>query len=207
MVISSEARDRIKRFKKEFKTDPHRLLDSMPDVGDAKWRGPHAETIRLRNGYSSPSEAANSTLFVSNLLKTLKAWDWGKRGASPVPHCQFRSEVRRAAGKVDYLGSMRLDEIGDVDAEQIGNALWKTISELQMTGANAKLVYGTKAVHHLLPQLIPPMDGNYTAKFFGTENRLYTNEKGAFNDMFHEFVHLARTLAPQLKAPRIRIQR
>lgn len=58
--------------------------------------------------------------------------------------------------------------IGDpaLDTEEIALELWNLIESLEIVTNDSKIVSGTKALHHLLPDLVPPMDHAYTQPFF-----------------------------------------
>jgi hypothetical protein len=45
--------------------------------------------------------------------------------------------------------------------------LWTLIDTLGVVPNDAKLLAGTKTLHHLLPDLVPPMDREWTGTFFG----------------------------------------
>src|SRR5260221_103336 len=49
-------------------------------------------------------------------------------------------------------------------------ALWELSSTLGIVENQAKLVAGTKALHHILPELVVPMDREYTQLLFGWQN-------------------------------------
>jgi hypothetical protein len=62
----------------------------------------------------------------------------------------------------------------------------------------SKLVPGTKALHHLLPDLIVPEDRAYTQRFFGYHNPefqgQYGSQKPVFVNTFVTFARIARAV-------------
>jgi hypothetical protein len=56
--------------------------------------------------------------------------------------------------------------VNHASANDIIEELWQLIDNLGIVENEAKLVSGSKALHHLLPDLVVPMDRAYTQKFF-----------------------------------------
>ena len=81
--------------------------------------------------------------------------------------------------------------INDAHENDISEELWQLIYNLDIVENEAKLVSGSKALHHLLPDLVVPMDRAYTQKFFGWHNpefqysqkRCFTEALSAFTDI------------------------
>ncbi len=59
-----------------------------------------------------------------------------------------------------------LCNIPDADIEHVGKQLRTLIEKLKVGANSTILVPETKAIHHLLPSLCPPIDRNYTLRFF-----------------------------------------
>ena len=199
MVLKRSVRMRIERFKCFFQTNPHDPVCMIKSASLAKWRLPHINTIQLRREFALPSQAAADPKFRQSLLGTLQAFGMGKRGhtVSEDFHCQ----VKRAARKLDSLSEMRIECVPDEIIECVTNELWKCISSLELTtAAEARLVFGTKAVHHLIPDLVPPMDRKFICiRFFEKHFSSRAMEKQTFREVFPELIRIARDLAPQLE--------
>jgi NTP pyrophosphatase (non-canonical NTP hydrolase) len=61
---------------------------------------------------------------------------------------------------------MHLDD-PSLDAEKTEELVWSAMEQVSgITTNKAKLVASSKALHHVLPELIPPIDRWYTARFF-----------------------------------------
>jgi hypothetical protein len=77
------------------------------------------------------------------------------------------ARVRGGAGSYPALPE-RLEHLtieGALPAD-IAERLWSLVTSLAIVENNAKIVAGTKALHHLLPDLVVPMDREYTGTFF-----------------------------------------
>ena len=71
----------------------------------------------------------------------------------------------KAACKLDHLSDLDITNT-NYDVGAATDRLWDVIGKLKITTADARIVSGTKAIHHLVPDLIPPMDNRYTGEFF-----------------------------------------
>lgn len=70
--------------------------------------------------------------------------------------------------------------------------------------AEARIVANSKLLHHVLPNLVPPMDREYTFKFFYGRGMLSISEERAFREMFSRQIQIARHNAGAIEAiPRI----
>ncbi len=68
-----------------------------------------------------------------------------------------------------------------------------------MVDNRAKIVAGTKTLHHLLPDLVVPMDRAWTGAFFAwSQAAPQYQQHQAFVRAFKAFVHVAREVDPAL---------
>ena len=58
-------------------------------------------------------------------------------------------------------------ENAGLDANAVAASLDRLVSDLGVVDNKSLLVAGTKTLHHLLPDLVPPMDRRWTGAFFG----------------------------------------
>ena len=199
MQLKPVVRDRLDKLEKKLLACPKTLLDEIPADSIAKWKTAHVRTIELRRGYSLPSEAVGDSEFICSLEKTLEAWGWGKRGAERVGTTEFESQITRVAEDLDFLSEVRIESLHGHEVDRIIHKLWTCIANLDITTAKARLVFGTKAIHHLLPDLVPPMDRQNTGCFFKKYWSSESTEERAFCDIYPAFARLARCLTPRLK--------
>src|SRR5262249_6245168 len=62
---------------------------------------------------------------------------------------------------------------------------------------NTRIVPGSKALHHLLPELIVPIDRAYTQTFFRWQNPRFQYEQAScFQQAFAAFAEIARRVHP-----------
>jgi len=76
--------------------------------------------------------------------------------------------------------------------------LWQLIDRLHIVENDTPIVSGTKALHHILPDLVVPMDRAYTQKFFGWHNPQFQYGQGrCFKLAFEGFCHIAANVPLQ----------
>jgi len=96
--------------------------------------------------------------------------------------------------QVDAINALRSVSLHDVSASEIGQLtarLWPLLSALEVSVAEATIVANSKTLHHLLPNLVPPIDRTYTYDFFYSRMNLSVSEEDAFSEIFQRFHLLA----------------
>lgn len=156
----------------------------------------HRETVALRSLSGSAEVAISNPEFVSSLRRTLIAWRLDVRGSRLVGATEFADALRMALPRITVLEQLSIDaELPNGTAE----ALWDLINSIGITSNDAKIVAGTKALHHLLPELVPPMDRAWTGKFFALHDPQWqgATQRRTFLRLFKTFVEIARAVDPQ----------
>lgn len=181
----------------KLKQDPVSALNACcVVVSKTDWKLVLHERLikQTKTCFSTPSEAADNDAFLADLYDILTAW-YGSR-AWWLKHFddRFRVAVKNAAAQLDYLKDLRVENVGPTQVECITDTLWRVIQNLSITRGKAKIVSGTKAIHHLVPDLIPPMDVRYTGKFFWKHREIgqALRQQSIFRLIFCFFVDLAR---------------
>lgn len=135
----------------------------------------------------------------------------GPRGARMVDFIDFKNSFRSQLENIDRVQDYRpalfhADEtlrLSDVPAEEVSalsNNLWAIISGISIGVGETKIVIGSKAVHHLFPELIPPIDGRYTVRFFYGHQPDLSGVRGEtiFREIFPRFHRIAAACADQI---------
>lgn len=149
----------------------------------------HAETIRLRRELGTVAAAVASERFVGSLHATLRAWGIGVRASSLVEPSNLQAELNGSLSQLEALEGVQLADAGRSDR----NAVWGLIQSLAITGNRARLVALTKTLHHLLPDLVPPIDRAYTGLFLGFHQLAFQNDQSEiFEAAWTAFQEVAR---------------
>ncbi len=157
----------------------------------------HQTTILMRKRLGSALKAIKNDDFLESLYKTLRAWGIGLRGAILVPYPEFKRAIQNKAKLISDLEEFRIDDI-QINPQQLSNSLWGLMDSLEIVENNAKLVASSKALHHILPDLIVPIDRAYTRRFFGWHGPEFQyNQKKFLSLAFESFTIIARATNPK----------
>lgn len=156
----------------------------------------HLETIAARRKLGSVANALADDTFLRSLYKTLQAWGIGARASNLVAEVEFVTALRSKASALAAFDGMRIDD-RTLHVSALSEQLWRTIAALGIVVNNSKIVPGTKTLHHILPDLVVPVDRAYTQKFFRWHNPEFQyGQASAFHHCFSAFVEIARAVDP-----------
>lgn len=156
-----------------------RSLEVMKEFG-----GPsiyfHVQAIKERETYFL------SDRHIEMIYATLASWGMHKMGdpeitkAKMVEFPEFKQSIIKHRDSLHQLSSLRMDSCSQEqygkhldDLEQIYYTLKVSISE-------ATIVAHSKTLAHILPDLIPPIDRQYTIRFFTQENKDFFTDSGKY---------------------------
>jgi len=149
----------------------------------------HVKTLRLRRNHTSVSEAIADDQFCESLKNTLYLWGIWKRSSRPSSEVTFSETLRAQAEAMQGLEDQTLGQLGRSEAADIADELWTIFSELRIADNDTTLVPCTKALHHVLPDLVVPIDRAHGQPFFGGFQ--YATES-IWHKAFREFNRIAR---------------
>jgi hypothetical protein len=66
---------------------------------------------------------------------------------------------------------------------------------MKVSTSQTQIVAGSKFLHHLLPDLVPPIDRQYTFSFFTGQKAVYGGDRPAFLEWFPQVARVARAVA------------
>ena len=90
--------------------------------------------------------------------------------------------------------------VGPDDVRPLTDAVWALLESLAVSTRQSQLVAGTKALHHLLPDLIPPIDRAYTLRcLLGATTITKTGER-QFRAVFPQLVGIAQARRGPIEA-------
>lgn len=155
----------------------------------------HLVTIRKRRELGSVKAAISDSGFLKSLYQTLPAWGIGTRASRLCPYDMFAASLRNHTSELVALDGLTID---DANVNEVSEELWEILVNLDIVDNQAKLVSGSKALHHLLPDLVVPMDRAYTQKFFGWHNPVFQySQQDCFREAFSAFAKIARNVNPE----------
>jgi hypothetical protein len=192
VALSLEARTRnlIARF-----GDYVQSFGATPAFNDEQLRA-HVETLAVRAQLGSAQAAASNADFAKALRRTLELWRMNTRAAKLVSPPDFADSLHRCAAELGRFEHEHLE--GDaMDVAATAERLWTVIDRMRITETGVRLVASTKALHHLLPNLVTPMDRQFTGAFFGWNTHDWQKkEERLFKSAFVTFREIARKAKP-----------
>lgn len=127
---------------------------------------------------------------IEMVYATLVAWGMhrtGKGGAKMPEYTIFKESLFRNKAQIEALKDKRIEQLSNNDFKAILIKLKDLcFGENGIIGSTTKsrIVSSSKMLAHILPDLVPPIDRQYTATFFGYDkyNLSIGNEKKLFED-------------------------
>jgi len=157
----------------------------------------HRETVDLRAAAGSADAALRDPRFIDALYRTLRAWGIGLRQSRLAAQSAFAAALHRSASDIAAFDGMTLGD-AHLDASVVSDRLWRLIDTLGIVENEAKLVAGTKALHHLIPNLVVPIDREFTGSFFGWHRpELQYRQGRCLTQALVAFARIARAVDPR----------
>lgn len=185
------------------------LFDSYCDAFDAAglFTGPslyfHFKTLALLRQHRSPSDALKNESYLESLYATLTAWGlhrMGPRGAKLVDFPTMTDSLRALEQQISSLSDFTICGLTPEQVDSVSEQVWNVISGLKVGEGETKIVAGSKALHHILPELVPPIDREYTIRFFFHNKNLYQGDHKAFVEVFSHFHQIAKQCRDKIEA-------
>lgn len=152
----------------------------------------HFRTLDRLKECGTLATAFQDNLLFEYLYATLTAWGlhrMGPKGAKLVDFETFRSSLRNQKSEIENLEHLRLTRLSEADVDVVAGSLWEILASLRISKAETKLIANSKALHHLVPQLMPPIDRAYTFRFFGIfyGRPNISREEQIFREIYRQF--------------------
>lgn len=161
----------------------------------------HQRTIERLRAHALPSEALTDDGFLESLYATLASWGMHRMGRSGARMSEFRDFKRSVVNQIDNIRRLEHKELHNIAAEDVPalvGDVWTIISALNIGVGETKIVIGSKALHHVLPELVPPIDRQYTVTFFFHHTTFNQGDQAAFSEMFPRFHKIAVSRASEI---------
>jgi len=157
----------------------------------------HRQTIDRRRFLGSVDAAIRDNVFTSRLHDTLQVWGLNRRQSKLATVDQLRNSLRRHRRRLVALEPLQLETLTQNTVAAVAAELSELIADLGAVENTARVVAGTKALHHVLPELVPPMDRAWTGTFFGWSTfDPQNNQTEIFTEAFTTFAEVARATRP-----------
>lgn len=162
----------------------------------------HIETVRrLRNLGLDHILNDRNDRFYQLVYGTLVSWGMhrmGKGGAKMIDFEPFRNSIVSQKEGILSLQDKKLSNLGEEEIFDVRDSLWGIIDRLKVSSTKAKLVANSKTLHHILPNLVPPMDREYTLNFF-YGNKMLTDDEVVFKDIYPKMYRISTEKRESIK--------
>ncbi len=188
---------RLSRLKSEFAAALDYFDERQPFTGPSRFF--HLRTLERRRRHAAITDALADEELLVDIYATLCAWGLHRMGTSPtklVEFGAFRRSVQGMGSSLQALADIRMSDTAPGDVAALTQQVWAVIEALDVSASGVKLVAGTKALHHLLPDLVPPVDRRYTLRFFFDRESIYGDGRREFLAVFPAFCEIARDCVP-----------
>lgn len=160
----------------------------------------HLRAVSQRRKHDSIESALNDERLLELIYATLTAWGMHKMGPRGPKLVAFEAFTAGLRAQVTRLSNLEVLDIRDLEEpDAVANELWRAISEAHVSATNTQIVAGTKALHHLLPSLVPPIDREYTVRFFHENKMMTMGDERAFREIYPALVKIGVACAPSLE--------
>jgi hypothetical protein len=167
----------------KFLADPHTYFSGSYKQFCA-FGGPclyfHRECLR------AGEQAFASERQIEMLYATLTAWGMHRMGdvdrtkTKLTAWDQFRKSLEQSAGMLRPFRGMKMTGMTEREYTDAVAGLREAYETLRLSESGATIVANAKALYHLLPDLIPPIDRQYTVRFFKQPSEKWLNAKRKF---------------------------
>lgn len=134
--------------------------------------------------------------FIELIYCALDSWNMNQRGSKLVQYPIFAKSIESQASILDNLYKVRLGNIPVNEKEQIFDYLKTLFTKLNITTWKTKIVWISKTLHFLLPNLVPPIDRTFTMDFlyWHINYKTWKNEVKNFIEIINWFEIIANKL-------------
>lgn len=188
-----ERRDQVERLVSDFGG----FVDAFDQ--NRQFSGPslyfHVKALKALRSHLLAVEAMTDDDFFDDMYATLASWGLHRMGAGKAKLGEIddlKSSFREQRRGIEQLQHLRIEEIAQEDMDDVTDCIWDVLQGLRVGIGQTLLVANSKALHHLLPDLVPPIDRNYTLMFFVGRPYIYRGRDG---DYFRALFPLFREIA------------
>lgn len=150
----------------------------------------HKKVIGIIRASDPHKDLFKDKLFLEFVYATLSSWGLDRMDGSArlVEFEVFRKSVLNNSPALETLLNYRMHDLNEIGKTKVKDALSVLFDNLNVMVRKARLVGVSKALHHLLPDLVPPIDRKYTLDFFyGNTAYGEKDQKEKFLAIFDKF--------------------
>ncbi len=163
----------------------------------------HQRALERQCMAASAAALLRDEQFLEYVYAVLPAWGMhrmGKQTAKVPDFATFAGALRACESHVERLWSLEITSLDQDEVDHVGLQVWDIIAKLRSSTSNSRLVSGSKTLHHVLPALVPPIDRQYTFRFFTGQNLVMKGERGPFLEWWPRLCEIGRRCSSEIRA-------
>lgn len=162
----------------------------------------HERAIQRRRANPTAQALLRDERFLEYVYAVLPSWGMhrmGRQAAKVGGYGAMVRSLRSVEASIADLYDLRITGLTEDDASAVASSLWDILSTVEVSTSRTRIVAGSKAVHHLLPDLLPPIDRQYTFSFFVGQKQVNFGERKAFLEWFPLFSEIGRRCSAHIE--------
>jgi hypothetical protein len=155
----------------------------------------HQRAIEIRRQHASAAGLLADERFLEYVYAVLPAWGMhrmGSQAAKVTEFSQFAASLRSAVPVIGPLWPLDITRLVPADVPGVARRGWQVIAAIRASTSETQIVAGSKTLHHVLPELIPPIDRQYTFRFFTGQKQIPAGDQRAFLEWFPYLAEIGR---------------
>jgi hypothetical protein len=160
----------------------------------------HHRAIERRRTHTSVTDLLADEQFLEYVYAVLPSWGMHRMGPQRAKVTDFGelvASLRAAAPVLEELWPLHITRLTPGTVHAVSQSAWQVIAGIRASTSGTQIVAGSKTLHHFLPDLIPPIDRQYTFRFFTGQTEVRFGDQRAFLDWFPALTEIAeRCRAP-----------
>jgi hypothetical protein len=162
----------------------------------------HLRAIERRRAHQTISSLLEDRIFLEYVYAVLPAWGMHRMGPQAAKVGDFEhitTALREKAPELQQLWPLHITMLSRQAAREAAAIAWDVIAHVKVSTSRTQIVAGSKFLHHLLPDLVPTIDRQYTFTFF-TGQKMVPSDRAAFLDWFPRLAEIGAQCRDQIQA-------
>lgn len=114
----------------------------------------------------------------------------GRQAAKVSDFAQITTALTEKGPALEQLWPLRITTLSEATVRDAAALAWEVVAHIKVSASQTQIVAGSKYLHHVLPDLIPPIDRRYTFRFF-TDRQRVRSDRAAFLDWLPKLAKIA----------------
>ena len=147
----------------------------------------HERAIERRRRHTTVAGLLADERFLEYVYAVLPAWGMHRMGNQSAKVCEFSplvARLRSAAPLIEELWPLNITRLAPESIPAVSQTAWRIMEVIRVSTSETQIVAGSKTLHHVLPDLIPPIDRQYTFRFFTGQKVVRSGDQRAFLEWF-----------------------